>query len=162
MTTKLYCSETNVAYFENSLTKEEVLGDLANRLLVSGFVRDSFPQAVLDREVVFPTGLPTEPCGVAIPHTDSEHVVSNSIAVGLLIDPVEFVEMGSSDGKLVKIHLVMMLAIAEKDTIIPVLRKVITILKNQEILRNMQSVSNSGELYSLVKQEFEELICYQK
>ena len=159
MTSKLYCCETNVNYFEYSLTKQEVLENLANRLLVSGLVRNSFPQAIKDREIVFPTGLPTEPIGVAIPHTDFEHVVSNSIAIGLLKNPVEFVEMGSADGRLVKIYLVMMLAIAEKDTIIPVLRKVITILKNSEILRNIQSVRNSSDLYCLIKQEFEELIC---
>jgi galactitol PTS system EIIA component len=160
MLPKLSLSENNIVFFKNSSSKLDVLSNLAQCLYSSGFVRESFLQAVQDRETIFPTGLPTEPYGVAIPHTDFEHVVSNSLAVGLLKDPVEFVEMGSSDGKLIKVNLVIMLAVAEKESIIPVLRKLITILKDHQLLNDILVTKNSGELFSLLMKEFEDLVSY--
>lgn len=158
MIPKLYLCEQNIVFFENSSSQKDVLSDLSQCLYSSGHVRESFSQAVQDREEVFPTGLPTVPFGVAIPHTDIEHVISNSLAVGLLKNPVKFVEMGSSDGHLVNINLVMMLAVAEKESIIPVLRKVITILKDQVLLKNILSTKNSGELYQLLNKELNDLV----
>ena len=108
---------------------------------------------------MFPTGLPTQPYGVAIPHTDYEHVKSNAIAIGLLKKPVEFVEMGSSDGSLVSVNLILMLAVAEKESTIPTLMKIVTVMKNQELLKNILETKNSQELYELLKIEMNEVVC---
>ena len=37
-------------------------------------MKETFGQALIDREAVFPTGLKTETFEIAIPHTDVEHV----------------------------------------------------------------------------------------
>lgn len=158
MNPKLLLCKKNIIFFDNPVTKQDVLKELADCLYTSGFVRDSFPQAIQDRENVFPTGLPTEPYGVAIPHTDSEYVISNSLAIGLLKNPVEFVEMGSTDDRFVKINLVLMLAVAEKEAIIPVLRKIINILKDHQLLKDILSTKNTSELYNLLKNELKDLV----
>ena len=51
--------------------REEAIGKMAKELYKKGYVKESYINAILDREKVFPTGLPTEEVGVAIPHTDS-------------------------------------------------------------------------------------------
>ena len=76
--------------------KETVIKTLSEKLLAQGFVKDSFYQNVLDREEVFPTGLPTI-IPMAICHTESEHVISSAIAVGTVKSPVAFQEMGTPE-----------------------------------------------------------------
>ena len=80
-------------------TREEALAELAKMLMANNYVHASFAQAVLHRENEFPTGLPTNPVGVAIPHTDIEHVISPAIAVSILANPVQFNEMGNPDNQ---------------------------------------------------------------
>ncbi|HUM49974.1 MAG TPA: PTS sugar transporter subunit IIA, partial [Anaerolineaceae bacterium] len=70
---------TNLLYQElifvgvEAASWQEVLTLLANQLYQSGYVRESYLQAVLDRERQFPTGLRTAEVAVALPHTEKEH-----------------------------------------------------------------------------------------
>ena len=41
----------------NMKTKEEALSYLADKLIRKGIVKESYKQAIIDREHVFPTGL---------------------------------------------------------------------------------------------------------
>ena len=73
---------------------EEVLTLLANRLFQAGYVRESYLQAVLNRERQFPTVLRTVEVAVALPHTEKEHVLKPAVAVAILAHPVTFGENG--------------------------------------------------------------------
>ena len=102
-----------------------------------GFVKNSFTKAVLDREIVFPTGLPTQPYGIAIPHTDSEHVNQGALAVGILNFPVVFQEMGDLDSS-VDVSIVSMLAIDDPQLVIPTLRKLAGAFQDVEFLKGLK------------------------
>ena len=56
-----------------------VLREMGNVLVEKGWVKDTYPGAVIEREKVFPTGLPMEAMGVAIPHTDAIHVNKKAV-----------------------------------------------------------------------------------
>ena len=71
---------------------QEVLTLLANRLFQAGYVRESYLQAVLDRERQFPTGLRTAEVAVALPHTEKEHVLKPAVAVAILAHPLPSVK----------------------------------------------------------------------
>lgn len=95
-------------------TKEEVILALADRLARQGCVHPTYHQAVLTREANFPTGLPTEPVGVAIPHADPEHCRVPAMAVARLASPVTFGLMGD-ESAVVDVSVVFLLALpAEK------------------------------------------------
>ncbi len=64
-----------------------------------GYVNDEYLEALLEREKVFPTGLPTVPYCVAIPHTDSKYVLKSGIGVVKPKETIRFKEMGSVDGE---------------------------------------------------------------
>ena len=55
-------------------SQESFYREIADRLYKKGLVKETFGQALIDREAVFPTGLKTETFEIAIPHTDVEHV----------------------------------------------------------------------------------------
>ena len=64
-------ADTYVDFFEK----------LSDILLKKGYVKESWLQAITDRERNFPTGLMFETIGVAIPHVDPQHIVRPYIAI---------------------------------------------------------------------------------
>lgn len=71
----------------------QVIRALGERLHAAGFVKESYVAAAVEREKVYPTGLPT-PEPIALPHTDVVHCLTSALAVGLLAQPVAFQMMG--------------------------------------------------------------------
>ena len=88
----------------------DALGLVADNFRRLGFVKASYKDVVIAREKVFATGLPTidENIGVAIPHTDIEHVHTAAISFTRLKEPVDFTVMGDERSK-VAVRLVFML-----------------------------------------------------
>jgi PTS system galactitol-specific IIA component len=118
---KLKIGVNLVHVFHERVTREHAIRMLATALYDGGYVKESYIAAVLEREKEYPTGLPTTPIGVAIPHTDSEHVYGSALAVGILSEAIAFQEMGSVDSE-VSVHIISMMAIADPKSVMPVLR----------------------------------------
>ena len=75
-------------------SQESFYREIADRLYKKGLVKETFGQALIDREAVFPTGLKTETFEIAIPHTDVEHVEEVFIAVVRFKTPIPYAHMG--------------------------------------------------------------------
>ncbi|SHM83599.1 PTS system, galactitol-specific IIA component [Caldanaerovirga acetigignens] len=129
--------------------REEVLKALANLLISSGYVKESFLEAILEREKVFPTGLPTEGVGVAIPHADIIHVVKPAIAIGVLNKPVKFSIMGNPEEE-VDVKLVFMLAINEPTMQINLLKSLVSLFQDKKLLHQLSETKNKKELISIL------------
>lgn len=71
-------------------TDKEVLKQMASALQEEGYVKETFSDAIIQREISFPTGLPMGGINVAIPHTDPEHVNKAGFCLGILDKPVTF------------------------------------------------------------------------
>jgi PTS system galactitol-specific IIA component len=112
---------------------EDVLAQMAQTLHQQGYVKESYKDAVISRERVFATGLPTESYGVAIPHTDIVHVTEPAICVARLKNPVNFVIMGEEEAT-VPVNLVFMLAMKEQHAQLDLLQKLMAILQDQEAM----------------------------
>ena len=78
-------------------SSDDIFEALGGKLVKQGYCKESYVQALKDREAEFPTGINTGEKGVAIPHTDVSHVNKKGIAIATLKQPVEFVEMGTDD-----------------------------------------------------------------
>ena len=79
---------------EAAADNQEALGKIADQMTRSGAVKDSYKSAILKREVDFPTGLATVNIGIAMPHTDAEHVNYDQLGVLRLREPVSFFSNG--------------------------------------------------------------------
>jgi PTS system galactitol-specific IIA component len=154
---KLVLGKTLVYIFDETVTKEEAIGRLAALLHDGGYVKDSFCAAVLAREQVFPTGLPTEPVGVAIPHTDTEHVNKSALAVGILKQPVVFTEMGTDDGQ-VKVEIITMMAISDPDAVMPVLRDLAMVYQDPDFLSQLKAAKDQTGVLDLCKTRLADVI----
>ncbi|OIN27671.1 PTS sugar transporter subunit IIA [Vibrio barjaei] len=132
----------------NASTNEEVLRQLAQVLFEHGYVKESFSDAIVAREGVFPTGLGR----LAIPHTDREHTISDSIAVAILSNPVEFTMMGAED-EVCLVNVVFMLAMSSNDAQIETLQTIMGYAQSREALDILLRSSGVNEMYQVLSKE---------
>ena len=125
--------------------REDIIRSLGGLLWKNNYVKDTFTEAVLDREIIFPTGLQTKTVGVAIPHTDTEHVIESTVAIATLTSPVVFMGMGYPDLE-IPVSIVMMLAVSDKEKVMETLTKVISILENEATIKKLVDASTEQEV----------------
>jgi PTS system galactitol-specific IIA component len=114
-------------------TCKDVIRELSATLYDSGAVTNQFQNAVLDREAVFPTGIPTK-IPAALPHTDAEHCLKNALAVGILDKPVPFGLMGGEVDEIVDVNIVFMLSLPNPKSQVAVIQKMLEILRNDKTM----------------------------
>lgn len=131
-------------------SKEHALQLLGSLLIKQGYVKEGFVESILNREKTYPTGLPTEPFGVAIPHTDGDMVHRSAVAFASLKDPVKFLMMGT-DGKLVDVKLIFMLALKSPEDQLEILQKLMGLIQNPEMVSQMVHIKSVEALNDLVE-----------
>lgn len=135
-------------------SQEELFRELADPLVAAGKVKEDFAAHVLSREHSFPTGLPLDGFGVAIPHTDAEHVIAPAIAVATLGKPIGFKVMGDPD-QTVQVSIVFMLALNEGHAHLEFLQKIIRLAQDSEGIGSLFSAQSDEELWQQVKARLE-------
>jgi PTS system galactitol-specific IIA component len=125
-------------------TWEEALSALADTALEHGYVRDSFPAALVERERRYPTGLPTA-LATAIPHADPEHVLTAGLGIARLAQPVPFGEMGRSNSVL-NVQLVVMLLVPAAQSHMAALTTVISAVSNEARMQSLLTALDHQDL----------------
>jgi PTS system galactitol-specific IIA component len=146
----LSINEENILVRLKAQNRAGVIRRLGGLLYENGYVKETYTQAVLDREEIFPTGLETTLLGFAIPHTDTEHVLRPAIAIATLEQPVVFQGMGAPDTS-IPVKIVMMLAIRDPKAVVQTLRSVISILENEKALEALTKATNKQEIKEIVE-----------
>jgi len=128
---------------------EAVIRALAGRLEAAGFVKSSWADAVLAREKVYATGLPTE-VPVGLPHTDVEHCLKPAIAVATLARPVTFGMMGDPT-QTVNVQTVFALSVVQPQEQVQTLTQLIDFCQKPENLRELQAAPNAERAVELLR-----------
>lgn len=131
--------------------QDELFEIMGGKLTAAGITKDTYVQALKDREEKFPTGLPTAGITIAMPHTDSDHVNEGCISIARLKKPIVFHEMGNAKKEL-KVEMVFMLALNDPTTHLEMLQKIIGMFSNKEILNKLKKAKKSEEIYDIVTQ----------
>lgn len=127
--------------------KEDLLRFLSGKLLENKYVKPEYQQAIIDRENIYPTGLPSLGVNIAIPHADNELVNETTIAIGILKDSVLFYSMEDPKKEL-NVQIVIMLAIKEPHGQIEMLQKVVDIIQNEELTKKITQTTDKNEILS--------------
>ena len=149
-TNELTIDEKIILVKESVKDKEEIIRKLGSLLLSNGFVKESYTQAVYDRELVYPTGLKARVTGVAVPHTDTIHVNKAAVAIATLKNPIVFNGMGAPETE-VSVDIVLMLAIHDPKQVVNVLRKVIFVIEDDEALKKLQAAETKKEIEEIMQ-----------
>ena len=132
-------------------SSDDIFEALGGKLVKQGYCKESYVQALKDREAEFPTGINTGEKGVAIPHTDVSHVNKKGIAIATLKQPVEFVEMGTDD-EYVNAQVIFMLAVDEKGHL-ELLQAILAVLQDQEVLKKLIKAKDAKEIIEIIKEK---------
>lgn len=146
MTDKLTTPQTTWLIHE-SLSQEQLLDRLSADLFKTGYVTEGFSAAVKQRESKYPTGLPTHPIAIAIPHTDPEFVTRPGIAVAKLNAPVTFREMGSND-RYVEAAIIFVLCLPDGKSQLATLQKLMTAVSQPEKLARLDQALTEEQLFA--------------
>ena len=110
---------------------EEAIRCGAGAMLRDGFVKSSFADACIEREKIYPTGLPT-PIPVAIPHTDAEHVKEDCVCFLRLHKPVAFTRMDMDES--IDCRLVVNMALGSGKKQVTMLAVLMKLLQNETLV----------------------------
>lgn len=133
-------------------TWEDVMKNLGQKLIDAGYSKESYIDALIAREKDFPTGLDIDGLGVAIPHTDVSHVNKAGIAIGVLKEPVTFIQMGTDDEE-VQVKLIFMLAVTDPNAHIDELQRIIEIIQDKGVLGKLFTVTDKETIIEVIKEK---------
>ena len=129
---------------------EDAIRQVSKPFQNNGFVKDTYENAVVEREKVFATGLELEGISIAMPHTDVIHVNKPGITVAKLAHPVEFEHMGEP-GRKVQAEMLFMMAITNPEDQIGTLMKVLGVFQNKEAIKEFKDATTEDEIYEVAK-----------
>ncbi len=129
----------------------EAIIPLAEMLHTNGYVEDGFLEALLKREIEYPTGLPTLPYGTAIPHASVQYVKTTAVGIGVLEEPVQFRMMGSPEIP-IQVKVIFLLGIKEAHAQVTILRFIVEILQQVDLLESIVGASDAGMLAEILNQ----------
>jgi PTS system galactitol-specific IIA component len=137
----------------NCSTSEEAITIITELLVKSGYVKPNYLKSIIEREMQFPTGLPTKPFPVAIAHADPKNVIRSGIAVGILREPIAFHEMGTPTNVLA-VTIIFVLAIREAEKQTNILQELISILSdksNNSVIKRLRSIKCSEDATNILQ-----------
>lgn len=133
---------------------EDLFDNVSKHLVQLGYVKDTYLDALRDRESEFPTGLETKYCNIAIPHTDASHIKHPFIYLVKLNEGLSFNNMGDVDSE-IKVRIVMFLGVKNPSEQIPLLTKLMEKFEEAEISDTILNSTNEKELERKIKLIFQ-------
>ena len=114
-------------------------------------MKDTFFQAVIDREKVYPTGLSiNDGIGIAIPHTDGIHIIKPQIGFMTLKEPVIFKDMGDDQHE-IEVNIIFMLGLLKSEHQIEMLQKLVGLFQDEVLLPEVIACKNINEFKIIMK-----------
>lgn len=135
---------------EEGLTCEQVERRIAGILTEQGYAKDTYAQAIVDREANFPTALDMSGLNVAIPHCDVANVNKAAFCMAVLKNPVDWHKMDEPE-ETCKVSVVVMLALTEAHAHLEMLQKVIAFVQDQELVAKVIASETPEQAFELVK-----------
>jgi PTS system galactitol-specific IIA component len=150
--TEIIISEELIKLGMAETVKNDAIRSLAAGLYKLDCVREGYVENVIKREETFPTGLPTS-IPVAICHTEAQFVKQSALAVGTLMTPIAFQEMGTPE-RTVNAEIIFLLALNDPKQQVPWLKKMSALFKDQVMLKTIRDAKDPLKLTERLKSIF--------
>ena len=134
-----------------SNTKEEIIGELVDLLVVGDSItdREKVLQAVLDREQIMSTGIGD---GIAIPHGKSDSVIRLAAALGTHKRGVDFEAL---DGEPAYVFFLLVSPANVSGPHIKALARISRLLKNDAFKKQLTEATTPEEILAAIESEEE-------
>lgn len=128
----------------------EIMEKMGSSFIREGLCKESYIEALINRESEFPTGIDVNGFGVAIPHTDVSHVNNAAIGIATLKETVKFIQMGTDDEE-VETKVVVMLAVDDPNKHLSLLQNILTIIQDKNVLEKLSVSKEANEIIQIIK-----------
>ena len=118
---------------------------LNGQLLGRGMVRETFYNALTEREKNFPTGIVDDPFNIALPHVDSEHVKTNALIVCRLKNEVMFHRMDKVVDT-IPVKMVFLLLIQNEKMHVEALMNLTNLWTDQKFMNELLTLDKKDDL----------------
>lgn len=123
------------------------IGEKTNSL---GLAKETFESALKEREAVYPTGLQLDNIGVAIPHSDAEHINEEFISVVTVDEPVSFKSMEDAN-QAVDVSIIFVLGLKKAEDQLATLQAIMQVIQDPQVLDNLMKASSTDEVLNILK-----------
>lgn len=130
--------------------KVEALTELSNRLYEKDRVKESFKEAILEREKNYPTGLLLNDINVAVPHADPEHVIDPTLVIATLENPVNFKRM-DDPSKDVDVSIMFVFAVNNPDTHLGMLQETFQLMQMNGFREELIACKSSKDAKNVIE-----------
>lgn len=146
------CAKIYAVSHLEAANNEDALIKLADLLLKGGITKDSFSNALLEREKIFPTGLELDgDVNVALAHADTIHVNSTGFAIGVLNKPVIFKNMGDPTIN-VEVKVIFVMAAANSKVVISSLQKLTEdVFQRPDVMKRIVESKTDSQLKECIE-----------
>ena len=113
--------------------KEQILSKISEELYKEGYVKETYKEALLKRESEFPTGLNIgDGVGIALPHTDIEHVNKEAMVIIIPKNKVKFNLMDDPQN-VIDVSVIFLLVIKDPKGYVKFLSKLTSLFQSNEL-----------------------------
>ena len=136
-----YLAEEDIFWSNKSLTREDVIYEVCQKLISSGKVKNGFCESVLTREKISSTSIST---GGAIPHASCKYVNHTCFALYVSSKPIEWGDYS--------VKVIIFFALSESDVIDSkkILSEAFNFIRDQIVVDTLSSISSRDELVELL------------
>lgn len=134
----------------------DVFKQLGGLLIEKGYAKDTYIDALIEREKKFATGLDIGNFGVAIPHTDASHIIKGGTGIATLSKPVNWIQLGTDDDH-IDVNIVFMLAVKDPNKHLTFLQKIIQIFQDKDTMEKIVQEKNPKKIIEIIKEKEESL-----
>lgn len=149
----IYFDESIISVDLEATSSEDVLRSMGRNLYDKNLVKETFTQAIIDREDEFATGLPTSGVSVAIPHTDTEHVNAKTISVATLKEPVDFGVMGGGPDETTPVKVVFLLAMNDSSHQLSLLQQLMQVFQDEKTLMTLANEKDASHIKRILREK---------
>jgi len=126
----------------------EFLQFIGAKLYEKRYVKSTFTEGLITREQKYPTGLPSIPYAVAIPHCEPQHVITNTISIVRFKNPIKFLEMGTLD-KEILVNFAFVLTLDGKQQVV-ILKDLMKLFMDSEFMEKIK-LADEDEVKELIR-----------
>lgn len=146
----MYLDKRIIFLKESYNSKEEAISRLAEEFFRKNLVKETFYDAIIEREKGYPTGLDINGIGVAIPHTDGIHIIVPQIGFMSLNEPITFKNM-VNDKEDIKVKAIFMLGLLKSEEQISMLQKLVELFQDKDLLEKVIGCKSADEFINIMK-----------
>jgi len=132
-------------------TAQTAIRRLTEPMVATRHVSAEFADDVWKREQAMPTGLPTQPFAIAIPHADPDHVNQSAVGIGVLRAPVAFSQMGMNSSTVLQVRIVFLLAIKEREKQVEMIQQLVSLIQDPQLLNDLLIAKDAAGALSRIR-----------